>query len=226
MARQLTFDLPAKPSLGRGDFFVSPANAVAVATIEAWRDWPKRMLVLTGPPGAGKTHLAHVWADLAGARLLEASRLPHEDPDTLATGPLALEDAERVAGHAAAEESLFHLHNLAQARGHPLLFTAEAAPRRWGLALPDLASRMEACAVAEIGAPDDDLLAAVLVKLFSDRQIAVPPNLVKYLVERIPRSFAEAARIVDTLDHAALAERRPVTRDLARRIMDKRDNDG
>ncbi len=221
MTRQLAFDLPAKPALGRGDFFVSPANAVAVATIEAWADWPKRMLVLVGPEGAGKTHLAHVWAALSGARIVEAEALPGAALDGLAAGPLTVENADGVAGRAEAEEALFHLHNLAQAAGQPVLYTAARAPRHWGLGLADLASRMESCAVAEIGLPDDALLSAVLVKLFADRQLAVSPKLVQYLVSRMPRSFAEAARAVEALDRAALAERRAVSVPLASRVLDK-----
>jgi DnaA regulatory inactivator Hda len=221
MARQLAFDLPARPALGRGDFFVSPANEMAVSAVERWGDWPKGMLVLTGPEGAGKTHLAHVWARLAGARILAAAELGAADLEALATGPLAVEDADAAAGAPEAEEALFHLHNLAAAAGQPVLFTAARAPRQWGLALPDLASRMEACAVAEIAPPDDALLSAVLVKLFADRQIAVPPRLVAWLVTRMPRSFAEAARAVEALDRAALSEGRAVTLPLARGVLDK-----
>ncbi|MBC7131897.1 MAG: chromosomal replication initiator DnaA [Roseovarius sp.] len=220
-ARQLSFDLPARPALGRDDFFVSPANAEAVALIEAWRDWPARKLLLAGPPGAGKTHLAHVWAGLSGARIVAAGTLAQADIPALAAGPVAIEDAQRIAGDRAAEEALFHLHNLVLAEGHALLVTARAAPVRWGLGLPDLASRMEGTLLARLAPPDDALLAALLAKLFADRQLSPSPDTVPYLVRRIERSFEAAHEVVAALDARALAEGRAITRALAAEMLDK-----
>ncbi|GAB4285066.1 MAG: DnaA/Hda family protein [Roseovarius sp.] len=221
MPRQLSFDLPTRAAHGRGDFFVSEANAQALAMIENWAQWPQRKLVLAGPPGSGKTHLAHVWATLSGARIIAAHRLTGADIPGLASGPLALEDCAALAGDPAGEEALFHLHNLALAEGHPLLLTAREPPNRWPLTLPDLASRMQATAVARIAAPDDALLAAVLRKLFADRQLAPGPGTVPYLARRIERSFAAARDVVARLDAAALERRRPITRALAREVLDK-----
>ncbi len=221
MARQLTFDLPAVTAQGRSDFFVSPSNAAALAAIESWQDWPNRKLVLTGADGAGKTHLVHVWAALGGARVIAATNLAGADIQALAGAAVAIEDADAIAGDTKAEQALFHLHNLVLAEGGSLLLTARNDPARWGLALPDLASRMQATLLTRIDPPDDALLAAVLVKLFSDRQIAVPPSLIGYLLPRIDRSLAAAAELVETLDKAALAEGRAVTRALAGRVLDK-----
>jgi len=217
--RQLTFELPARPALGRGDFFVSDANRLAAFAIEGWRAWPGGKLVLTGPEGAGKTHLAHVWAAEAAARLHPAQGLATADIPTLAQGPVAIEDADRRLSDAD-EAAFFHLHNLALAEGHALLVTATRPPGRWPLALADLKSRMQGCTVATLEPPDDALLAAVLVKLFADRQLAVAPALIGYLAKRIDRSFAAAGRIVAALDRAALAEARPITRALAARVLD------
>ncbi|WP_413872054.1 chromosomal replication initiator DnaA [Albidovulum sp.] len=216
MPRQLAFDLPVRPALGRGDFFVSPANALAVAQIDAG-GWPAGKLLLIGPEGAGKSHLAQVWATETGAVVLEAAALPDLPPEALA---VVVEDAEKVAGDEAAETRLFHLHNHVLARGGRLLITASAPPRSWGLVLPDLASRMEATALAGIAPPDDRLLSAVLVKLFADRQIAVAPSLIPWLVNRMDRSFAAARAMVAELDTRALARGGPVTREIAREVLD------
>lgn len=216
MPRQLAFDLPVRPALGRGDFFVSPANALAVAQIDAG-GWPAGKLLLIGPEGAGKSHLAQVWATETGAVVLEAAALPDLPPEALA---VVVEDAEKVAGDEAAETRLFHLHNHVLAHGGRLLITASAPPRSWGLVLPDLASRMEATALAGIAPPDDRLLSAVLVKLFADRQIAVAPSLIPWLVNRMDRSFAAARAMVAELDTRALARGGPVTREIAREVLD------
>ncbi|MCP3970195.1 MAG: chromosomal replication initiator DnaA [Rhodobacteraceae bacterium] len=221
MAEQLTFDLPGEPALGRGDFFVSPGNEAAVQAIQGWHDWPGGKLVLAGPRGAGKTHLVHVWAAMCGARIVAAHDLADADVAALAGAMVAVEDADRIAGNGAAEQALFHLHNLVLAEGGGLLITAASPPLRWGLSLPDLQSRMQGSALVTLAAPDDTLLAAVLVKLFTDRQIAVDAGVVTYLTGRMERSFAGAGRVVEALDRAALAKKRRITRPLAARVLDK-----
>ena len=219
MAQQLSFDLPVRPALGREDFFVSPANAMAVALVEGWHDWPGRKLALTGPAGAGKTHLAHVWAAASGARIVPARALAGADIPALATAPVAVEDVPDIAGDGAAEAALFHLHNLVLAEGHSLLLTAACPAHRWGLALPDLASRMQQAQAATLAPPDDRLLSAVLGKLFADRQLAPAPGTIPYLVARMDRSFDAARRLVAALDAAALAQGRAINRRLAAEVL-------
>lgn len=218
MSRQLAFDLPLEPAFRRADFFASAANAQALAQVEAWQDWPQGKLILVGPEGSGKTHLAHVWAELAGAEVISARRLAESDLPDLARGPVAVEDVEAIAGDREAETALFHLHNMNAGNG--LLLTANRAPRDWGLCLPDLLSRMQAAAVARLDPPDEALLTMVLVKLFADRQIAVPPNLITYLVPRMGRSLFAAAEWVKFLDARSLALGRPITRALAAEVLD------
>ena len=219
MAGQMAFDLGAPVRLRREDFFVAASNAQALQAVEAWRDWPGGKLVLVGPKGSGKTHLAHVWATAAEAVVVAGGALAAVDVPSL--GPrVVVEDAHAVAGNPGAEAALFHLHNLILPEGR-LLITASAAPRDWGLGLPDLVSRMQAASLARLEPADDGLLSAVLVKLFADRQITVPPNLIAYLVPRIERSLLAAAGVVAALDAAALAQGRPVTRALAAELLDK-----
>ena len=160
MSRQLAFDLPCRVAFRRADFFVSPANAPALAAVEAWQNWPGGKLVLTGPAGAGKTHLAHIWAEMTGAEVITATQLIEADLPDLAQGPVVVEDADQIAGDHQAEVALFHLHNLRAGRG--LLITAASPPRDWRLGLPDLLSRMQAAGVAQLDPPDDMLLSAVL----------------------------------------------------------------
>lgn len=220
MIRQLAFDLPPQQNLRREDFVPSPANALALAAVEGWQGWPGRRMLLVGPPGAGKSHLAAIWAALAGATVTPAQGLAGADlPALAATGAVVVEDAATLAGDPAAETALFHLYNLLAGTG-ALLVTAEAPPRDWGLRLPDLLSRLQAMPVARLDLPDDALLSAVLVKLFADRQIAVTPALIPWLVARMPRSIGAARGLVAALDAAALAEGRPITPRLAARILD------
>lgn len=221
MSEQLAFDLPYRTAMGRADFFVSAANQAAVAAIEASADWPLGKLLLVGAEGAGKSHLTHVWADLTGARVLDARDLPAaldrvlEDDDRA----LALEDADRIAGDRAGEEALFHAHNALTARKAPLLITARAPASAWGLKLPDLASRMAQTGLQQLAPPDDALLLAVMAKLAHDRRLAVSASALSFAVPRIERSFAAAAAFVEALDRAALREKRSPSRALARSVL-------
>ena len=221
MIRQLAFDLPAREAFRREDFFVSPANAVALAAVDGWKDWPGGKMLLVGPRGSGKTHLARLWAAEAGAAVIRGVDLAGADlPGLSAHGAVAVEDGEAVAGHPDREAAFFHLHNLVVQAGS-LLVTATTPPRDWGLGLPDLASRLQAAAVTRLEAPDDALLSAVLIKLFSDRQIVVPPTLIPYLVLRMERSIDAARALVAELDARSLAVGRPITRQLAAEVMDR-----
>lgn len=219
MSQQLSFDLPVRTALGRDDFMVSPGNAVAVSLIEAWENWPGGKLVLTGPPGAGKTHLTHVWAGMAGARIVAARSLADADIPDLANGPIAVEDVPQIAADADAMTALFHLHNLALANGHPLLMTGRGAPVHWGLGLPDLQSRVGGTPAAILELPDDRLLTAVLAKLFADRQLKPRVDVIPYLAMHMERSFDAARRMVAVLDAESLSAQKPLTRAMAAKVL-------
>lgn len=219
MAEQLSFDLPAKVVLGRSDFFVAPSNAMAVAMIDASDNWPTPCLVLTGPGGSGKTHLTHVWADRNNAAIISARDLPAQDIPALANGPVAIEDVPEIAANGVALEALFHLYNLSMAQRSPLMLTGRAAPKHWGLALPDIQSRVQAACHVTLEAPDDTLLAAVLAKLFMDRQIMPKPDVIPYLVRHMERSFQTASNIVARMDKVSLSQRKTLSRALARQLL-------
>lgn len=219
MSGQLSFDLPVRPALGREAFFVSPANAMAVVMIENWDQWAGRKLALIGPAGAGKTHLTHVWAAATGARIIAARDLPGADIPALATGPVAVEDVPDIAGDRPAEEALFHLHNLTLAEGHHLLVTADKPVLTWGLTLPDLLSRMQGTQSVTLEQPDDQLLTAVVAKMFGDRQLMPSPETIAYMVSHMDRSFDAARALVAEIDRAALDLKRPVNRALAIEVM-------
>ena len=211
--RQLALALDHAASFAREDFLAGPSNEAALAMIECWPDWPARALLLVGPEGAGKSHLAAIWATLSGARLVAARTLEAVNlPGALATGALVVED---LRSGAIDERALFHLLNLVREEEASLLITAREMPGAMRFGLADLASRLAALPVVQIATPDDALLRAVIVKLFADRQLAVDEGLVGYLVTRIERSFAGARAAVERLDAEALRQKRPVTRALA-----------
>jgi chromosomal replication initiation ATPase DnaA len=211
--RQLALTLAHDESLAREDFLSGPSNEAALSLIERWPDWPSHGLILVGPEGSGKSHLAAIWATEAGARRISGRSLGEIDvPSALATGALVVED---LAEGDFSERALFHILNLAREDNAYVLLTARSRPSLWQVALPDLASRLRALPTASLDPPDDVLLRSVLVKMFADRQLTVDESLVSYLITRIERSFAAARAAVDRLDREALQRKRPPTRALA-----------
>ena len=213
MAAQLRLGLEHTAALSRESFIVSPGNGEALNTVESWPAWPGRTLALVGPDGCGKSHLAAIWAENAGAVIV-----PEDATDMSAYEgrPVLLEKAD-LPGR---DDVLFHLINMAGQPGGGLLLTARTAPSEWPVALPDLRSRLNALTVAPMGAFDDTVLRGVLHKLFRERMIRPSEDLLDYLVRRIERSAAHARAVVDQLDEAAAAEHRPVSRVLARQVLD------
>ena len=222
---QIPLDLPLPASASGEDFLTAPCNQMARDAIRLWQEWPDRRLVLTGPEGAGKSHLVQIWAGMTGAavasatgltetrmvQLLEAEAIAVEDVDSIATLPGPVQRQ--------IETVLFHLFNLASAGPVPLLMTGRVAPAHWRIGTPDLASRVLSMAHVRIHEPDDELLSSVLKKLFSDRQMKVSDDVIEYLLRRIERSFASAEKTVARLDRAALAGQRGITRPLAASVL-------
>jgi chromosomal replication initiation ATPase DnaA len=214
---QLVLALGHTESFAREDFIAGPSNDAALALVERWPDWPARIMALIGPKGAGKSHLAAIWAAAAGARFISTRVLDEASvPSALAAGALVVED---LAEGAFDELALFHLLNVAREERAHLLITAQTAPAGWQIALPDLRSRLREAPTVTLAPPDDALLRAVLIKLFADRQLAVEDSLVTYLVARMERSLAAATELVAALDRAALAQKRPVNRGLAAELL-------
>jgi chromosomal replication initiation ATPase DnaA len=215
--RQLAFALPHAESLTRDNFLEGPANAAGLALVDSWPDWPNRIMLLVGPEGSGKSHLATIWAEQAGARSTAAHALTAAAvPGALATGALVVEDLRSSDFD---ERALFHLMNLAREDEASVLITTRTPPPALQIELRDLRSRIRAVPVVLLLPPDDHLFRALIVKFCADRQLAVDETVVSYLTTRIERSFAAARQAVELLDTEALRQGRPVTRALAAELL-------
>ena len=208
---QLILPLETRSASGRADFIVVPANERAVVFLDSYPDWPAPAVVLYGPPACGKSHLAAVWAQKAGAQIVEAADLHHGIPE----GPLVVENV--AAG--VAEAPLFARLE----RGTPLLLTAQLSPAEWPqafhLVLPDLVSRVRALLAFALWAPDDALLMGLAVKLFADRQLTVPENVVSHMIRSLERSPEAIRDFVARADAAALAAKRPINTSLINELL-------
>jgi chromosomal replication initiation ATPase DnaA len=215
--RQLAFALPHAESLTRDNFLEGPANAAGLTLVDSWPEWPNRIMLLVGPEGSGKSHLAAIWAEEAGARSTTAHALTAAAvPGALATGALVVED---LRSSDVDERALFHLMNLAREDEASVLVTAREPPSAFQFELRDLRSRLRAVPTVSLLPPDDQLFRALIVKFCADRQLAADETVVSYLATRIERSYAAARQAVELLDTEALRLGRPVTRALAAELL-------
>ncbi len=213
---QLALELPVEPSFRREDFLPAPSNRAALEMIDQWPNWPNSNLLLIGPAGSGKSHLAAIWARKAGAAV--TSRVPSIESVAAAKPPaLLIDDVDLITD----ETALFHLLNLTHENNVFLLMTACVAPRAETVRLPDLLSRLRRAPLVEIGAPDDELMRVALEKLFRDRQLSVEPALIDYVALRLERSLGAARAFVRNVDREALARGRRVTRALAAEVLER-----
>jgi chromosomal replication initiation ATPase DnaA len=219
---QLTFQLAGAAAYGRSDFIVTASNSLALAWLDRWPDWPAPVLLLHGPEGSGKTHLAHLWRERASAALVSGVALDEAGLRQLldyGNRRIAVDDADR-----AGETALLHLFNTCYESGSNLLLTSRTSPGSWRVALADLGSRLRAALAVGIGRPDDALLGAVLAKHFADRQIRVALEVIAYLVGHMERSLAAAAEVAAALDQLALSNGGAITVPLASRFLAERDD--
>ena len=222
---QLPLEFPHRPSLGREDFMVAGCNSEAVANIDLWPNWPYFAICIYGPEGCGKTHLANVFAQMVAMHtnhpyripFIKANQLNKEMAHTLfeQSPQIVIEDLHNLTNQVA----MFHLYNTYRDLGGNILFTSNQAPARINFTLPDLRSRMNIVPTLEIKAPDDDLLMALLVKLFTDRQITPTPELLEYLLKNMYRSFSYTRKLVEEIDNISLAKKRAISINIAKEAI-------
>ena len=214
-AEQLLFQFAETTTYSADQFLVAECNREAHRWTGSVTDWPSHALVLTGPPRSGKTHLAHIWAAATGAQIIRAARLSADTVPQFAGGHLAVEGADGIAD----ERTLFHLYNLIRENGRRLLLTARVPPAGWGMDLPDLASRINATPAVAVRELSDDLMGPLLLKLAGDRQLAMEPRVIQYLLSHLERSFAACDRAIAALDRAGLLHKKRITVALAREVI-------
>ena len=190
MPSQLVLNFEHRQAFEAQDFLVSNCNQEAVAWIDNWPSWNSRVFVVHGPSGCGKSHLAQVFMVRTSGIRISPSELLDKEPQVLFGDSKAclvedLDQAFKYCNKHALEESLFHFYNALREQNLTMMITAKLPPSRWDIVLADLSSRMKTATLAQIGPPDDALLAAVLVKQFSDRQLKIDNKVVDFVLKML-----------------------------------------
>jgi len=214
MSLQLPLDLEAGDRFSRDHFIATTELATVMGVLLHPDQWLSPHLVLMGPTGSGKTHLGHIFAENAGGRFLTAAQTRTLDLAHLEPVPYVIDDAEQ-----ASEDALFHLCNHVQKSAQQLVLLTENQPITWNVHLPDLASRLNAMRILPLPEPDEELLVAILNKLFAQRAISPSPDLIDYIALRMDRSVTAAQKIVTQLEH--YANGRAFNRALAKSFFEK-----
>ncbi|HEY4265796.1 MAG TPA: hypothetical protein VGM72_10790 [Micropepsaceae bacterium] len=218
MFGQLALPFGVKSAHGRDDFIVAPCNEPAFQFIRRWPDWPSYAAALYGPPGCGKSHLAAIWRETAGAQIIDAYALRPENLDAQDSGTaLVIEDFDRAPPGETRDRALLALFE--RPKGW-LLLTARTRPAAWQSPIGDLASRFSALIGFAMWAPDDVLLAGLIAKHFADRQLEVPEAVIRRIVIQLERTPAAIAAFIARLDEKALGEKRAVTERLALELLE------
>lgn len=215
--KQLVLAWPVTERQSRDDFFKTPGNQRALDLISTPANWPDPIIVLTGPSGVGKTHLARIFAAEQGALMLTCDQLV--GLGHLPSPALVFDSADQNLT-LDVETGLFHLANLVRAHQGRLLLTARRAPQFWGLVTPDMLSRLRLALVVEVPLPDESVLRAAMTKLIAERQMQLEPALLEVLVTRLERSIPVLRQAIDRLDQLSLERQRPITRSMVYALVD------
>ena len=227
---QIAFKFSPHPYLGRDDFMVSKCNFEAFHIIDCWPDWPFFAICLYRPTGCGKTHLGQIFSD----KISVATNYPYKIPSIKAQNIQLDTPHNLFKKHKCLivenlssdinQEAIFHLYNLYRNEGGNILFTSEQAPARMDITLPDLRSRLNIIPSIEIHEPDDDMLSALIIKLFTDRQLIISPEILEYMIKNMHRSFYFCNKLVEEIDNISLSRKRAITINIVKEAINVLNN--
>ncbi len=215
---QFTLDLVRPADTSPSAFARAPANEAAMRLVEQWPDWPAPVVCIAGPAHAGKSHLAVIWAERAGAKAVHLADLSIAQIEGGLARPLWV---NRTGDEAFDEGALLHAVNMTREEGSTMLLTARKAPSKWKVALPDLASRLNAVPIAEIGPPDEVLIEAILTKRLTDLGVEAEPATLRFLLARMERSYRAVHLVAGALGRRTLAAQQRATVPIAAEVLEE-----
>ena len=215
MVQQIGLDFGFLPDYSMGNYYVpepvsSPLNILLNTSI-----WGNPALLICGEVGAGKTHLCHIYADKFSVPMVSGDTLDIDILPSLSETGCVVDSID-----GADETLLFHLLNMVKENNKNIVMSSQHTVHSMGIVLPDLVSRLSQSMIIALDLPDDDILATVLIKHFSDRKLRLSSEVVSYIMTRMPRSYSGVALLVKILDETALEQRKNITIPFVRKVLD------
>lgn len=221
MAQQFILPLTKRPVLDAGNFIVARCNQQALEFVRRWPDWPSTAAALFGPKACGKSHLASIWADMAQASIISAPELTTFVTRKTASTAFVIEDLDRTPADAARDHILI---GLLDRPGVSVLLTGRNPPARWTVATGDWHSRLHSLIAFQMWSPDDEFLSALVQRHFAERQLHPPASVVNHILSHVERTPDAIAGFVDSVDHRALSEKRPLSLRLVMEMLGDNDS--
>ncbi len=204
---QLLLNLNFKQNFNYDDFYVSKSNYFAFELIEKWPKWEKNILNIYGEKYSGKTHLSNIFKKKYKAKKINEEDLNDEMLKELKIHEnIILDNFNNICEH----RILYSLFNLVDQDNKYLIINSLIAINQIEFDLKDLNSRSKNCLFAKIESPDDELIFALLLKSFSDRQIIIEKKLIDYVIKRIDRSYGKISEFIYKIDELSLKKKRPI----------------
>ena len=224
---QLSLNLKKKIIYEEDDFLVSSSNKEAYKLVNSWPEWRSRKIIIFGDGGTGKTHLSKIWQKNTSAIILNLNQLKKIKFESFfkKKNIFIIEnisdffDKINKKEKNNLEKQLLHFYNLIEEKKGYLLLTSLIAPKLWKISLPDLKSRILSSIAVKIKKPNDQLLSSVLVKLFVDKQILIDKKIIKFIVYRSERSFANLENIVNKIDKQSLITKKKININFVKKLI-------
>ena len=213
---QLLLDFDVKKNFNDHDYYVSDSNYFAFNLIDKWPKWEKRILNISGERFSGKTHLANIFKSKTSALFLNENQLNDD-----AFKKIKLHESIIVDGFSNTidEKLIYSILNLVDQDSKYLLINSETPLGEINFQLPDLASRSKNLLHAKIEPPNDDLIFAIILKNFSDRQINLEKKIIEFIINRIDRSYSKISEFIYKIDELSLKKKKPINLKTIKEIL-------
>ena len=213
---QLLLELDYKTNFNEHDFYLSKSNSNAFNLINRWPDWEKKILNISGEKFSGKSHLANIFKLKSKAFLVRGNKIDNSIFKSLKLyESIIIDDFEDCNE----EEILYSIFNLIDQDNKYLLINSLKSINKIKYKLPDLASRSKNCLYAEIENPDDELLFAIILKNFSDRQIKIEKKIINFIISRVDRSYRKIDEFIYKVDELSLKKKKPINLKTIKEIL-------
>jgi len=213
---QLLFELDHKKSFNEHDYYVSKSNYYAYNLIDKWPKWEKKILNISGEKFSGKTHLANIFKLKTNALFINANKINDEIFKKIKLFESVIIDNFSKEHD---EKLIYSIFNLVDQDNKYMLINSIIPINEIHFKLPDMISRSKNCLSAKIESPDDDLIFAIILKNFSDRQIKVEKKIIEFIINRVDRTYSKIYEFIYKIDELSLKKKKPINLKTIKEIL-------